>query len=150
MRINLTGRVLLLMTLASIMLTGNAASQTAIVNARPIADAGKLSLEYAGDVDSGLMEYLFDHGYIIFSQSTADPVEKLISVGKETGADIIITWSMDAAGLSGALINCRSGSQSPSRGVSLDDFENVYGNRHDMYEAMGARLCETLISDAGN
>jgi len=106
--------------------------------------------EYMTDVDSGIMDYLFDRGFIIFSQSTEEPVEKLISVGKETGADIIINWSMDQSGLWGTLIDCRTGEQTPERIVPLEDFEDTYGNQHEMYAAMGVRLGEELLPDRLN
>lgn len=126
------------------------AAQTAIVNARPVAGEQPIVLEYAADVDSGIIECLFDKGYIVFNQSSEDSPAALIRAGRETGADIVISWRMDEGGLSGTLIDCRSGEESPRRKVGERDFAGSYKNRHDMYTAMGVRLCEDLIPGGRN
>ena len=126
-------------------------AQTAIVNALPhTIDAEEGSTDYTGDVDSGIMECLFDRGFIIFSQSTDDSDEVLLAMGRKTGADIVLSWSMTDTGLSASLLNCRSGEVTSSLSVSLKEFDYKYSDKHEMYLEMGVTLCEQLIPDDWN
>ena len=89
-------------------------------------------------------------GYIIFSQSTADSASILVDLGKETGADIVINWSQKAGGLDGSLIDCRTGQTTRAVTVDLQAFEDRYRDDHEMYSAMGYRLCEEMLPDEWN
>ncbi len=151
MRKYLSGKIFPAGILAALLLMTDLTAQTAIVNAQPLSPAAEAAADYTKDVETGLLEYLFDLGYIIFNQSTADSAPVLVELGKETGADIVIDWSQNSEGLDGSLIDCRTGQT--IRAVTIDQkvFEDIYKNNdHEMYSAMGYRLCEEMIPDEWN
>ena len=126
MRKYLSGKIFPAGILAALLLITDLTAQTAIVNAQPLSPTADVAADYTKDIETGLMEYLFDLGYIIFSQSTADSASILVDLGKETGADIVINWSQKAGGLDGSLIDCRTGQTTRAVTVDLQAFEDRY------------------------
>jgi len=149
MRKYLCRDIFLIGILAGAVLTTDIVAQTVIVNAEPVLITETESIDYTDDVDSAIMEYLFDQGYIIFSQSSEDSVETLRALGKQTGADIVISWAMHVNRLSGILIDCETGRHSPPLFVNQSEFGSE-ADLHKMYSQMGSRLCEQLIQEDWN
>lgn len=150
MRKYLCRDIFLIGILAVAVLTVDITAQTVIVNAEPLMDMEAESVNFMDDVDSAIMEYLFDQGYIIFSQSTEDSVDTLAALGKQTGADIVINWALDESRLSGFLIDCETGRQSVPLVVNQSEFDSHSNDLHKMYTQMGTRLCEKLIQEDWN
>ena len=150
MRKYLPGKIFPAGILAALLLMTNLTAQTAIVNAQPMSDTVEVAADYTKDIETGLMERLFDLGYIIFSQNSADSDSILMDLGKETGADIVINWSQNSRGLAGSLIDCRTGQITKTVSIDLQAFEDRYKDDHELYSAMGYRLCEEMIPDEWN
>ena len=136
--------------LAVLFLTADLASQTVIVHTVPQEDPESDAALYGGDVDSGIMDSLFSMGYIIFSQVSHDTTADLVNMGRETGADYVITWAMEEQGIKGILLDCRSGSRIPVKTVSLAELDVPGENLHRMYMDLGEKLCEQLVPGIGN
>ncbi len=133
-----------------VFMTANLAGQTVIVNTVPAASAGEQEPDSSEAVDSGIMEVLFDRGYIIFSQSTDDSRETLLSTARNTGADIVLSWKMQDEAVSGMLLDCNTGDVVRSVDLSVEDLENPVENLHRKYVALGEKLCDHLIPENWN
>ncbi len=131
--------------LAGLLLVADLAGQTVMVNTWPLLSSENEGAAYLNDVDSGIMDLLFEKGYIIFSQSSDDSEELLLASGRDTGADFVLSWKMEDRAVSGMLLDCRTGDIAHSGTISMDDLGNPVEDLHRMYAALGEELCEHLV-----
>ena len=66
MRKYLSGKIFPAGILAALLLITDLTAQTAIVNAQPLSPTADVAADYTKDIETGLMEYLFDLGLYHF------------------------------------------------------------------------------------
>ena len=141
---------MMLLLMGAVCLSASLAGQTVIVNTVPAVTVGGQGAEYSEDVDSGIMDVLFDRGFIIFSQSTDDSRELLLSTARNTGADMVLTWKMEGEAVSGMLLDCKTGDVLRSVNLSVEDVDNPVENLHRTYVSLGEKLCDHLVPESWN
>jgi len=97
--------------MAGVLSLSDAAALTVIVNtvASEQTEPDDNTGLYEQAVETGIMNVLFDRGHIVFSQTSAAGDEHLLGIARKTGADFIISWNLEDQGLSGRLIDTKSG-----------------------------------------
>ncbi len=145
MKPGLLKRELLLLVLSLILLSSSWA-QTVLVHSPGTDGEDEIMTLQSQSAESGIMNVLFDRGFIIFSDtSDADEQGQLTMAGR-VGCEYVLSWNLTGGGLTGRMISLNGDSSSPSV-VGESELDGLYTDAGELYTALGGRLCESLVGE---
>ena len=121
-------------------------AQTVLVHSPGTDGNDEILTLQSQSAESGIMNVLFDRGFIIFSDASDADEVKLRSQASKVGCEYILSWTLAEGGITGQLISLNGTSSSPSA-VGESELEGLYSDTGELYVALGNRLCESLVGE---
>lgn len=132
-----------------ILLPAFLSAQTILVHSSGEKDLENDELRvYIQSVEAGIMDVLFNQGFIVFSDLSEMDMEEARKMAAKVGSDMLISWSLEPGGIKGTLLKLSQDKPLSLALVGENDLEGLYNDPSEMYSALGSRLCESLV--AGN
>jgi hypothetical protein len=138
-------REILILTLSLFMLSSSWAQTVLVHSPGTDGEDENLTLQ-SQSAESGIMDVLFDRGFIIFSDSSDADEEGQRSMAAKVGCEYVLSWELSEGGVTGRLINLKGASSAPSA-VGEGELDGLYSDAGELYAALGGRLCESLVGE---